>query len=283
MTVTIGAICGVNSLLQSESIVLCADTLISYTDDGGVPVSANPSGGKLFDLPLGFFAAMSGDIATGTRVISYLHQRMAAIPADRQDRVELIETAMRETAEYMMLKFREEVLARHKVALYEFLHDADLPNRWEIREEIGRELTKASFVIAGFSYKGSPTLLYTDCESIIPHPRFACAGAGGGAALDWLNMREQSVFMSVPRTVYHIHEAKRFAERSPVVGQRHQMLLLRHNQPAVSVGGNRPVMDEWLSRYQPQSTSTLDSAEAYADFAKAYGVSDSTSSSADQT
>jgi hypothetical protein len=283
VTVTIGAICGANSLLQSGSVVLCADTLISYTDDAGVPVSANPSGGKLFDLPLGFFAAMSGDIATGSQVVSYLHQRMGLIPQDRQDRVELVEAAIRETAEYTMLKLRGEVLGRHRVALDEFLHDADLPNKWGIREEIGRELTKSSFVIGGFSYKGNPTLLYTDCESILPHTRFACAGAGGGAALDWLNMREQSVFMSVPRTVYHIHEAKRFAERSPVVGQRHQMLLLRHNQPAVSVGGNRPIMDEWLSRYRPQNTAALDGAEVYADFAKAYDISDSTSSSGDHT
>jgi hypothetical protein len=111
VTVTIGAICGVDSRLQSGSIVLCADTLISYTDDSGIPISGNPSGGKLFDLPLGFFAAMSGDIATGTRVVSYLHQRMAAIPEDRQDRVELVETAVRETTDYLMLKIRKDVLA----------------------------------------------------------------------------------------------------------------------------------------------------------------------------
>ena len=283
MTVTIGAICGVNSLLQTGSVVLCADTLISYTDDGGVPVSANPSGGKLFDLPFGFFAAMSGDIATGNRVVSYLHQRMATIPTDRPDRVELVGTAIRETAEYVLLKVRQEVLINHGVALDEFLRNADLPNRAEIREDIKRGVAAASLIIGGFSFKGNPTLLYTDCTSILPHTRFACAGAGGGAALDWLNMREQDVFMSAPRTVYHVQEAKRFAERSPVVGQRHQMLLLRHNQPAVSVGGNRPVMDAWLSKYQPQNTAGLDSAEAYADFAKAYDINDSTSSSADQT
>jgi len=172
---------------------------------------------------------------------------------------------------------------RNRVSLDEFLHDADLPSKWDIREEIGRELTRASFVIAGFSYKGSPTLLYTDCESIVPHPRFACAGAGGGAALDWLNMREQNVFMSVPRTAYHVHEAKRFAERSPVVGQRHQMLLLRHNQPVVSVGGDRALLSRWLGEYTPRPTRGLDSAEAYADFAKAYDISDSINSSTDQT
>lgn len=283
MTVTIGAICGVNSPLQTGSIILCADTLISYTDDGGVPISANPSGGKLFDLPLGFFAAMSGDIATGNQVVSYLRQRMAAIPPDRPDRVELIEAAMRETAEYVLLKIRGEVLARHRIALDEFLHDADLPTKWDIREEIGRALTKATFVIAGFSYKGNPTLLYTDCESILPHTRFACAGAGGGAALDWLNMREQNVFMSVPRTVYHVHEAKRFAERSPVVGQRHQVILLRHNQPMVNVGADTPLILNWLSTYMPRLTRELDTADAYADFARTYDVSASTSSSADQT
>ncbi len=283
MTVTIGAICGVNSLRQSGCIVLCADTLISYAAEDGTPISANPSGGKLFDLPLGFFAAMSGDIATGNRVVSYLHQRMGTIPPDRPDRVELVETAIEETAEYMLLKVRREVLVNYGVALDEFLQNAELPSRWEILEEIKRQVTRASLVVAGFGSQGSPALLYTDCKSILPDTRFTCAGAGAYAALDWLNMREQNVFMSVPRTVYHVHEAKRFAERSPVVGKRHQILLLRHNQPVVSVGGDRQIMDGWLSRYQPQNTAALDSAEAYADFAKAYDISDSTSSSGDHT
>lgn len=283
VTVTIGAICSVNSQLQTGSIVLCADTLISYAAWNGTPISSNPSGGKLFDLPLGFFAAVSGDIARCNQVVSYLHQRMKQIPSDRQDRIELLEAAIRDTSEYLLLKVRQEVLVRYGVTLEEFLQNSDLPNRAEIREEIKQGIATAGVLIAGFSFGGCPTLLHTDCASIRSDTRFICDGSGGQAALDWLNMREQSVFMSVPRTVYHVHEAKRFAERSPVVGTRHQMLLLRHDRPAVSVGGDRQIVHEWLSRYRPQNTAALDSAEAYADFAKAYDISDSTSSSGDHT
>lgn len=283
VTVTIGAICGVNSLFQTGSVVLCADTLISYEAQDGTLVSSNPSGGKLFDLPLGFYAAMSGDIAKCNQVVSYLYQRMGKIPPDRLDRIELVQTAIEETHEYMRGKIRQEVLAEYGVTLAEFLDDDDLSDRPEIRGEIRSRTTGTGLTIAGFSLKGTPTLLFTDCASVRPETRFICAGSGGPAALDWLNMREQNVFMSVPRTVYHVYEAKRFAERSPVVGKRHQILLLRHNQPVVSVGGDRQIMNDWLSKYQPQNTAALDSAEAYADLAKAYDISDSTNSSGDHT
>src|ERR1017187_4174967 len=82
VTVTIGAICGANSTLQTGSIVLCADTLISYMSENGIPVSSNPLCGKLFDLPLGFYTAISGDIARCNQIVAYLHQRMSKIPAD---------------------------------------------------------------------------------------------------------------------------------------------------------------------------------------------------------
>ena len=284
MTVTIGAICEANSARQTGSIVLCADTLISYMSEDGIRVSSNPSGGKLFDLPMGFYAATSGDIARCNQIVGYLHQRMTRIPPDRLDRVGLVETAISETAEYVRCWMRQEVLSEYNVSLEEFLHDDELSERYEIRDDIKRKVSVLSLIIAGFSTMGCPTLLYADfTANPRPDTRFTCAGSGGSAALDWLNMRGQNSFMSVPRTVYHVHEAKRFAERSPVVGKGHQMLLLRHNQPMVSVGGDRDVVKGWLAEYQPRDTGALDSPQAYADFARAYEVSDLISSSAAQT
>lgn len=284
MTVTIGAICGANPTLQTGSIVLCADTLISWTA-GGVPVTSNPAGSKLFDLPLGFYGALADDISRTLQVRSYLYQLMGSISPSDPRRIDLIETAIQETAEYVRSWMRQEVLGRHNVTLDEFLHDTQLASRAEIEEEINSEVIPTQLIIAGFSLTGGPLLLFTDCKHTQrqTRPGFFCGGAGGAAALDWLNMREQNSLMSIQRTVYHVHEAKRFAERSPVVGLRHHAVLLQHNRPMVAVGGNRPLLSEWLSRYQPQSTDVLDSPEAYADFAKTYDISDSTNSSGDHT
>src|SRR5271166_3840335 len=63
MTVTIGAICGASSALQTGSIVLCADTLVTWLDLQGNPITSSPAGSKLFDLPLGFYAAIAADIS----------------------------------------------------------------------------------------------------------------------------------------------------------------------------------------------------------------------------
>jgi hypothetical protein len=205
-------------------------------------------------------------------------------PADSR-RIDLIEAAIQATAEYVRSWMRQEVLGRYGITLDEFLHAKKLAERSAIKEEIAREAIPTQMIIGGFSLTGSPILLYTDCVNTQRQtsPGFFCGGAGGGAALDWLNMREQNSSMSIQRTVYHVHEAKRFSERSPVVGLRHNAILLRCNQSMVAVGGNRPFLSSWLTEHMPKPTSDLDSAQAWEDFAQAYGINPSTSSSGDHT
>jgi hypothetical protein len=271
--------------MQTGSIVLCADTLVTWVDAANNPLTSNSAGSKLFDLPLGFYGAIAADISTSVQVVSQLHHLMSRIASNDQNRIDLIELALAETGEYVRTWMRKEVLAEYRVSLDEFLHDPRLIEREEIRSRIGELLIPTSLIIGGFSLAGSPILIYTNCINTQRQtsPGFFCGGAGESLARDWLNMREQNSFMSIQRTAYHVHEAKRFAERSPVVGQRHQALLLRHTQSAVPIGGDRPLLSRWLGEHMPRSTDGLDSAEAYADFAKAYGISDSTSSSATQT
>ena len=251
-------ICGASSALQTGSIVLCADTLITYIAEDGTPASSNPLGGKLFDLPLGFYAAISGDIAQCNRVVGYLHQQMSMIPPDRSDRVGLLEKAISETTEYVLCSTRQEVLGDYGVSLADFLHDEDLVDRYRIQDDIKRGVARSNLILAGFNTKGSPILLSADfTTSLRPDTRFICGGSGGQAALDWLNMREQNVFMSVPRTVYHVHEAKRFAEQSPVVGKRSHVLVAtrsadgkrRHRHAAYSrLADGAHAQKDWRSR-----------------------------------
>lgn len=285
MTVTIGAICGANHATQTGNIVLCADTLVTWTDAANNPLTSNPAGSKLFDLPLGFCGAIAADISTSVQIVSQLYHLMSRISADDPNRIDLIELAIAETGEYVRTWLRKEVLAEYRVSLDEFLHDPNMLEREAIKARIGDLLIPTRLIIGGFSLIGSPILLYTDCVNTQrqTNPGFFTGGAGEDLARDWLNMREQNSFMSVPRTVYHVHEAKRFAERSPVVGQRHNVILLQHNQPYVDVSADTPLIMQWLSTYMPRLTRELDTPAAYADFARTYGVSDSTSSSADQT
>jgi hypothetical protein len=130
--------------------------------------------------------------------------------------------------------------------------------------------------IAGFGYKGNPILLFTDCVNTQEqtNPGFFCGGAGMGAALDWLNFREQKCFLSLPRTFYHVREAKQYAEVSPVVGGRNHTLLLRHGKPMVNVSDVRPILQEWVNHMYPRETVALDKPSAWDRFAADYTIVD---------
>ena len=162
MTVTIGAICEASSTTQTGSIVLCADTLVSYSSSG-VPITSNPAGSKLFDLPLGFYVAIADDISRSLQVVSYLHRLMENIDPKDPRRIDLIEYAIEQTAEYVRGWMRHDVLSRYGITVDEFLRAKKLAERSEIQREIASEAIQAQLIIGGFSLAGGPVLLFTDC------------------------------------------------------------------------------------------------------------------------
>lgn len=273
VTVIIGALCGVRNATQTGNVILCADNLITYSVDG-VPATSNERGTKIFDLPMGFYAAIADDISRCLHAVSYLWQKMSEIDAGDTRRIDLVKMAVLETGEYMRLWMRREILARHGVSLDEYLHDRDLACRSDIAREIAEESMPTQLIVGGFSQSGSPFLLYTDCVNVQEqtNPGFFCGGAGAVQALDWLNLRGQNGFMSIQRTAYHVHEAKRFAELSPVVGGTHHVLLLQHGQEAKNIGTNQAFLGRWLGAFYPRSTEVLDRPHAWDEFSNGYDL-----------
>ena len=273
MTVTIGALCGVKHTSQTGNIILCADTRITYCSEG-VPVTSNDGGSKLFELPMGFYGLIADDVSRSLHVISYLWEEMSRINPEDERRAALIKLALTKTGEYIRMWMRREVLARYGVSLDEFLHDDRLVNRGDICREIEEFSIPTQIIIGGFSTTGSPFLLFADCVNIQEqtNPGFFCGGAGADKALDWLNRRKQNAFMSVQRTAYHIHEAKRFAELSPLVGPFHHILLLRHQKPPANIGTDQPVIERWLRDFYPRSTDVLDQDAAWQEFSGEYAI-----------
>jgi hypothetical protein len=144
----------------------------------------------------------------------------------------------------------------------------------QILRDMHAETVKAQMIIGGFGPSGAPILMFTDCANISSQmsPGFFCAGAGQTAAMDWLNLREQNARMSIARTYYHLLEAKRFAQINPVVGDHHEIVLLRDGKPAVPVGGDRDIGAQWKRRFWLHPTDCLDMPEAWSDLAKAYAI-----------
>jgi hypothetical protein len=273
MTVTIGALCDATARVQQANIVMCADTLVSYCS-GGAPISGNIGGTKLYDLPHGFYAAISDDISRCHQVISFLYNEMDGIKHADPRFLDLVKVALDRTAEYVRLWMRREVLADYGVSLKEFLGKKKLVERFEIASEIRSRAISTQITIGGFGHNLSPILLFTDCINIQEqtNPGFFCAGAGMGAALDWLNFRQQNCFMSTQRTFYHIREAKQYAEVCPVVGGLNHTILLRPNKPFENLSVVTPLLEGWVKAMYPRFTDSLDKGLAREQFMAAYGI-----------
>jgi hypothetical protein len=273
MTVTIGAICDANHQTQTGNVILDADTLISFTS-AGTPVSSNVGGTKIYDLPHGFYVAIADDISRSHQVVSFLYNEIENLnPADPR-LVDLIKLAVDRTAEYVRLWMRREVLAEYSVSLKEFLGKRRQIKRDEIANEVRNRVISTQLTIAGFGPKQNPILLFTDCVNTQEqtNPGFFCAGAGMGAALDWLNFRQQNCFMSMQRTWYHVREAKDYATVSPVVGNMNTTILIRPGKPFVNVSAVTPLFEDWMRKMYPRLTDGLDEPLRQQEFLAAYAI-----------
>lgn len=271
MTVTIAALCDANPSIQTANIIMCADTMISYCS-GGVPISSNLGGTKLYDLPHGFYAAISDDISRNHQAGSFLYNEMKSLDPSDPYLVDLVKLAIDRTGEYVRLWMRREVLADYGISLDEFLGKGRLTKRAEIAREIKERSISAQFTVGGFGANGCPVLLYTDCVNTQEqtNPGFFCAGAGMTAALDWLNFRGQNCFMSTQRTWYHVREAKDYATICPVVGSLNTTILLRPGEPPLNVSAVTTLSDSWFNDMYPRLTDKLDQPDKQIDFFTAY-------------
>lgn len=276
MTVTIAALCGARHAAQAGNFIMCADRLISYSSEDA-PISGNPSGTKIYDLPCGFYVAIADDISRSHQVVSYLWNEMKDLTPGHGSMVDLIKEKLENTAEYVRLWMRREVLAEYGVSLDEFLHSKKLALRTEIAWEIKNRVLCSELIIAGFGQNDCPVLLYTDCVNIREetNPGFFCAGGSGAtAALNWLNLRKQNCFMPIQQTFYHVREAKKFAEISPAVGVDTHIILLRPGKPLVNLKNETPLLAGWMSEMYPRATDAIGQEKAWSDFAAAYDILD---------
>lgn len=255
MTLIVGALCDADDRKHTANIILCADRRVTFSQ-GGIPVSSNPNGSKLFDLPCGFYGGISDDLTHGHVFVSKLADGMRNLdPADPAllDRVKL---SLADTTQYAQAWMVKDILKQYGVSHNEWLHDKKLADRQQIQEELRTSRPLVEIIVAGFS-RGHPVLLYTDCVNIQEQTGLgfytggrrsvakrrpkgfmgaAFAGAAGDLALYWLNFRQQALFMSAQRTCFHMMEAKRFAHQNQTIGGETVILFLRPNEDTLALG-----------------------------------------------
>lgn len=268
MTVCIGALCDANSAEHTANIVLCADTLVTYTESG-IPVSSNPNGSKIFPLPLGFWCAIADDLTQSQVFVSKLADALKGLDANDPALHDLVKLAIEGTNEYARNWLRLSILQQFGVELGEYLDDPNLVQREEIRHEIANTRVPIEMIVAGF--KGTrPILFHTDSVNVQEQAilgfytandtRTIQSGSGADLALAWLNFREQMPFMTSQRTVYHILEAKRFAEQNPTVGKRSIVLFLTPKGASIldTIDGIPQILNTWKSACYVKTTEQID-------------------------
>lgn len=268
MTVCIGALCDTKEIENTANIVLCADTLVTYTQEG-TPITSNPNGSKIFPLPLGFRCAVADDLTQSHVFVSKLVEVMRDLELNDPSLHDQVKLAIEATNEYIRNWLRLRILGDFGVTLGEYLHDKDLVDREKIREEISTSRAPIEMIVAGFNGM-RPILFYTDSVTIQEQPilgfysaqdtRTFQSGGGADLALAWLNFREQMPFMSSQRTVYHILEAKRFAEQNPTVGKRSIVLFMApgHTSMWDTNDGFPQVLQTWKAEFYVKTTEQLD-------------------------
>jgi len=276
MTSIIGLLADTDHKMQVGNILISADELITYSS-GGIPVSSNRHGGKIYDLPCGFYVAIADDISRSHQVVSFLYDRMGklgVIPGHAST-TDLVKLALADTANYVKLWIRKQICGDYGVSEDEFLHDQNLNERESIRADLKAAVIGTELIIGGFGVNNSPVLFYTDCINIQEQtsPGLFCAGSGSIAALNWLNFRGQNCFMGTQRSFYHLREAQHFAEITPTVGHSTVTLLLTPGNPAKPITSDEDsFLQDWAKEYAPKSTLSLDSKEKRDRFTSSLGM-----------
>jgi 20S proteasome alpha/beta subunit len=254
MTIGIGLLC-----CGGKKILLCADTRASFGEE-----TRNDYTGKLFNLPFNFFGAIAGSIGSCEEIISELHHRMDKIP-DSELGGDIIHKTIRNCYSQIYTSLADETLRGEcKITLDQYLHDQKLVR--VLRRSASKALQKieinVDLIVAGF-IKDNPVLIAANGgTSVITRteisPGNALIGSGAYAALNWLNYRKQNFSCGLARSLFHLTEAKQFAEVESSVGPLRQIALLWPGGRKGLEGGYELIQGWWNKYGLPQSVGLGD-------------------------
>jgi hypothetical protein len=269
MTVGIGLLCE-----GGKYILLGSDTRASYGT-----ASRNDEAGKLFDLPHGFYVAISGEISYCEMVVSELYERMSKLGQEQQS-VEFVRNEIVRSQLHIWRPICDaKLIESHGLTLDQYHHDASLVDDVRRRAEqvIADLKLPVQLIIAGF-HRGTPILLVSDqCGSVCEEvsPGIAVIGSGGFLALHWLNYRGQNLRLSLQRSFFHLCEAKQFAEFDLYVGPTTNYLALSHEGRVFKLEGQDALLQNWWNRFGARPTDDLDKEEDRKRFMDAFEIFDS--------
>jgi hypothetical protein len=266
------------SIPTSSYLLLCADTQATYAAAQGVPLTSHPSHGKVYELPHGFYAAFCDDYHWSHLIASELHGRLLKVDMASNAVRDLVKVEVKESFDYAFSWFRQEVLKQEVgITVEEYLHDKKLVRFLRKRGDDAlhgsAERIPAELLIAGQTHRG-PMLLKANGHAIRESTEFFVSGGPQESAIGWLRFRDQRSNMTVPRSLYHLIEAKRFAQLDPTVGRTTQFVIISPSGEArVQQDDGVTTMSNWKNIFGAKDTEELDGEEARSLFEEETGIS----------
>jgi hypothetical protein len=264
MTIGIGVVC--THKTTQDCFILASDKLGSFGDEFSSKRHA-----KLFVQPVeGLFASCAGSVEA---VSEFLPMVIDQWKTPGQRSFAYLGAGIQQAFyEYKKYKFVSSVLPRYAIGVKEDWQE--VAKKLQIEEKLFKEWNDFDVgfevLIATFDWRGTAQLfsVYGDGE-INQHslPGFVAIGTGGPNAMFWLGYREQSVGMSLPRSAYHVFEAKLMAEQSPHVGKDDiEMLIVmptmwyllnEKNQSFDGCPVSLVELKELIKKFGPSTTDSL--------------------------
>jgi hypothetical protein len=247
MTVCIAAAC--DFAATEPKVILCSDTQLSGS------LGSTQALHKQFVLAPGWFAAFSGAPDAARDLFIRMRRKFLFMKVEDENTVlSLVREAMNErkkmlSDEYVNSKFAmsyDDFLKSGKAQLAESRHLA-------AAQAIETMPIGADFLVVGFVL-GYPLIIETNqqCRAAI-RDAFAAIGDGGYLAHASLLHREHSEIHLFNKAVYHVYEAKKWAQRNRSVGDATHMIILHMDGSVDGLGSvGAESLDKIFTIYGPK-------------------------------
>jgi len=266
---------------DTASLLLCADTMATYSAPSPfiypltTTVATGPYQGKIYPLPHGFYCAFCDDYHWSHQIATELYGRMANLKPSSPGFRDEIKVEIENSFEYAFLWLRPEVLRNDVgIVLDEYLKGPLDPN---LRADAQAALQNAArnipaeLIIAGQTPRG-PLLLRANGTEIREITEYAASGGPVESAINWFRFRGQQSSMSIPRSFFHMLEAKKFCELDPTVGRDHQFVLIPPTGPPSVLQDRGALSSNWISEFGLRPTNVLDTPDRRISFETSFNL-----------
>ena len=268
MTIGIGVICE-----RGDCVVVASDMRATY---GTTPIGPHDQCGKIFRLsPFPTMACVAGNLSECHAIISQVAHNIRSLQRikGRLGREHFMNVIDEARAREMRLIYSWTLRTKMGISLTEWVQGKVVGGMDKLVLRAGLSFMKdaplrVELIVAGFA-RGQTMFFRAVQKRRLEEessPAVYVIGKGQVHAMDVLNRRSQNHFMSLPRTLLHLHEAMLAAREEKTVGPANGFIVMRKHVPEIAfLPADAPCIREFSVAYKTRTnTGSLDDSRVAA-------------------